>query len=350
MNKQMFRPIIFHLFKEGKKSKEIHEILVKNHGQAAPCATTVSYWLRKFKWGCESMADEPRYGHPISAIDDVLIDNVAKAIDANRKIGILTLAQHSNSAYGTIHKIIHYLNLEKKFAIWVPHTLSEAQLANRVEICRDFLNEFERDFDALKARLVTSDETWVLFATPDNANTSREWCPAAGPAPTRERLAPRGEKVMLTVWWDANGIIMLDFWKKSDQISLDGNYYRLQVREMRKELPRERYGAMKRGPIIWIDNAPIHNAQETKLCFDNCRFRRIYMPPYSPDLAPSDYYLFRNLKTWLRGQKFTQRDDLEREISGWFSSKWISYFDRGIDQLLERMKQVVDSNGRYLAE
>lgn len=36
-------------------------------------------------------------------------------------------------------------------------------------------------------------------------------------------------------------------------------------------------------------------------------------PPYSPDLAPSDYFLFPKLKQWLGGERFTNRKELITE-------------------------------------
>ena len=32
------------------------------------------------------------------------------------------------------------------------------------------------------------------------------------------------------------------------------------------------------------------------------RYEILPHPPYSPDLAPSDYFLFSNTKTWLGGK------------------------------------------------
>lgn len=156
-----------------------------------PSTATVRYWVRKFKCGDESLAGAPRSEHPISAIDECLIEEIRRAIVNNRKIGIRTLAQATNSSYGTVHKIIHeYLGLEKKFAKWIPYNLNESQLEKRVKICREFLREFSRDFHNIKERIITSDETWVYFETPESANTSREWVDTSGPAPTRERLSP----------------------------------------------------------------------------------------------------------------------------------------------------------------
>jgi histone-lysine N-methyltransferase SETMAR len=38
-------------------------------------------------------------------------------------------------------------------------------------------------------------------------------------------------------------------------------------------------------------------------------------PPYSPDLAPSVYFLFPNLKKWLGGKKFDSNDEIISETN-----------------------------------
>lgn len=105
---------------------------------------------------------------------------------------------------------------------------------------------------------------------------------------------------------------------------------------------------LKRGPLILIDNAPIHRSEVSETCLKECGFKIIETPKYSPDLAPSDYYLFRNLKTWLRSVKFETREELESQVSAWFASKPASYFEHGIDQLPSKMRDVIKLEGAYL--
>ena len=54
-------------------------------------------------------------------------------------------------------------------------------------------------------------------------------------------------------------------------------------------------------------------------------------PPYSPDLALSDYYLFQNLKKWLSGKRVTQNDEVIYETSAHFEDFNKSYYTEGIE-------------------
>ena len=48
------------------------------------------------------------------------------------------------------------------------------------------------------------------------------------------------------------------------------------------------------------------------------RFESLPHPPYSPDLAPSDFYLFPNLKGWLQGERNSSNKEVKWEADGYF--------------------------------
>ena len=47
-------------------------------------------------------------------------------------------------------------------------------------------------------------------------------------------------------------------------------------------------------------------------------FKSLQHPPYSPDLALSEYYLFSNLKRWLCGRCFESNERVEWETEEYF--------------------------------
>ncbi|CAK9820082.1 Mariner Mos1 transposase [Anthophora quadrimaculata] len=69
-------------------------------------------------------------------------------------------------------------------------------------------------------------------------------------------------------------------------------------------------------------------------------------PPYSPDIAPSDYYLFRSMTHGLAEQHFTSYEDTKKWVDSWIASKDL-FFQRGIQMLPERWEKVVASDGQY---
>ena len=70
-------------------------------------------------------------------------------------------------------------------------------------------------------------------------------------------------------------------------------------------------------------------------------------PPYSPDLAPSDFHLFIDLKEHLTGKKFDY-DDEEQEVMTWFKGQAADFYDSGIEKLVPRLNKCLDSAGDYV--
>ena len=73
-------------------------------------------------------------------------------------------------------------------------------------------------------------------------------------------------------------------------------------------------------------------------------------PPYSLDLAPSDYFLFRFLQNSLNGKNFNNDDDIKSYLIQFFANKNQKFYERGIMMLSERWQKVIDQNGQHIAE
>jgi histone-lysine N-methyltransferase SETMAR len=71
-------------------------------------------------------------------------------------------------------------------------------------------------------------------------------------------------------------------------------------------------------------------------------------PPYSPELASSDYHLFRSLKNHLNNKKFERFEEVNDAILAYFESKLRSFCKAGIEKLVTRWGTVIASNGNYI--
>jgi histone-lysine N-methyltransferase SETMAR len=73
-------------------------------------------------------------------------------------------------------------------------------------------------------------------------------------------------------------------------------------------------------------------------------------PPYSPDLAPSDYHLFRSLQNHLNNRKFERFEEVNYAILAYFESKPRNFYKAGIEKLVTRWETVIASNGNYIID
>jgi len=62
--------------------------------------------------------------------------------------------------------------------------------------------------------------------------------------------------------------------------------------------------------FVHHENAPPYRAARVHQFFDDNNFEVVPHAPYSPDLAPSDFWLFPTLKDTLRGRTFSSRATL----------------------------------------
>jgi len=71
-------------------------------------------------------------------------------------------------------------------------------------------------------------------------------------------------------------------------------------------------------------------------------------PPYSPDLAPSDFHLFLHLKKHIAEKKFVDDDELQEEVMTWFKGLAADFYDSGIQKLVSRLNKCLDNAGDYV--
>ncbi|GFX83155.1 mariner Mos1 transposase [Trichonephila clavipes] len=94
-------------------------------------------------------------------------------------------------------------------------------------------------------------------------------------------------------------------------------------------------------------NARPHVAKVVKTYLETLKWEVLPHPLYSPDLAPSDYHLFRSMAHGLADQHFRSYEEVKNWIDSWIASKDNQFFQRGIRTMLERWKKVVASDGQY---
>jgi len=74
------------------------------------------------------------------------------------------------------------------------------------------------------------------------------------------------------------------------------------------------------------DNAPAHRALATQKKLAYLGFQCLDHPPYSPDLAPSDYHLFPGLKKQLKGRHFSSDTEVIAAAETWLDGQISEFF------------------------
>jgi transposase len=93
------------------------------------------------------------------------------------------------------------------------------------------------------------------------------------------------------------GIIHYELLERN--LTVTAKRYRQQLRRLEEAIQQKRPGR-RHGVILQQDNARLHTPNMTKAAIQELDWEILPHPPYSPDLAPSDYHLFRSLSNNLR--------------------------------------------------
>lgn len=347
MSKTEYRSVIKFLFKEGLSPAQIKERLDGVYKESAPSYSTVKNWVKEFRLGRETVEDIGHDGRPVEVLTPETIAVIEEEVLSDRRLKIREIAARLGLSKSTVHRAIHeHLHMKKVSARWVPKLLSAVQRQERVRCASEFLDLCGENSKTVIERLVTGDETMILYYDPQSKRESMEWRYKGENPPRKAKVQQSTKKLMCTIFWDFQGILMVDF--KERNTVVNGEYYASLIYKLRDKIKEKRRGKLSKGVLLLHDNAPVHTAGVSKDAVRQCGFTEVEHPPYSPDMAPSDYYLFPNLKRDLRGRKFSSDEELQAAVFSHFEDKNCDYFYKGLEMLIHRCQKCVSIHGDYI--
>jgi histone-lysine N-methyltransferase SETMAR len=104
---------------------------------------------------------------------------------------------------------------------------------------------------------------------------------------------------MVLAFFDSKGVIYTNYvpWGTT----VNGDYIIKALKNFLKALCLKRPDLEHGEWMFHWDNAPVHTAEKVQRFLAKKQIQVIPHPPYSPDLAPADYFLFPTLKRELAG-------------------------------------------------
>ena len=127
--------------------------------------------------------------------------------------------------------------------------------------------------------------------------------------------------------------------------TITGNTHASTMVTLHENIKQKCRGKLSAGVLLLHDNASTYQSCTSQAVMRKCGFVEFNYPPYSPDLAPGDYFLFRNLKKFLHEWQFPNHDAVKKAVTGCFDTENAQFFLRVFDHCSGLMPGF--SNVRY---
>ena len=152
---------------------------------------------------------------------------------------------------------------------------------------------------------------------------------------------------MLCIWWDLKGVLYYELLKSGEIIN--GECYRTQLIRLKRAIVeiRPEYATRHEAIVFHHDDARPHVAIPVKNYLENRGWEVLPHPPYSSDLASSDYDLFRTMQNALTGIRFTSEQGNKNWLDSFLAAKPVQSFWDGIHKLPKRWEKVIALDGQY---
>ena len=144
---------------------------------------------------------------------------------------------------------------------------------------------------------------------------------------------------MMITFWDKDGVLLTEYVPRGT--TLNGPCCASIIEQLRSVIVEKGRGKVSHGVLLLHDNAPIQKCKIVQATIRLAGFIELNHPAYSPDIASSDYYLFSNLKKFLRGNNFSSDDEAVITVEDYLTDLNSEFFCKGIQSLHDRWQRVV---------
>ena len=260
------------------------------------------------------------------------------------------IVENTGFSQGTVHRILtKHLNLRRLSCKFVPKILTTEQRDQRVAMCRQNLANLTADPVFLE-KILTGDESWLHRYDPDRKSESSHWLPKNVKVHPPKALRARTiRKSMMIAFFDCRGLVHLEFADRT----INAERY-CQILDRLKDSIRQKCPGLWQPDVtqphlrnLWLhhDNARPHTANATAVKLAD--FHWMPHPPYSPDLAPCDFFLFPTLKKALRGIQFDTLEEAQQQARHVLRDIPEETYHKAILDLVDRWHKCIEARGHY---
>jgi histone-lysine N-methyltransferase SETMAR len=180
---------------------------------------------------------------------------------------------------------------------WISHALTSELKQIRFDLCLQLPPKLCAQVHDDCRHLVMGDESWSdyedvrdLIWTARDANTSEG-----------ENRPIASTKTMPMILWNPHGFQIVTMLPPGESFNASWFIDQNLIRLIQSFFPPS--WSPRQKMMVAVDNAPAHSSRMTGKFSEHNPEKRLPHPPYSPDISPSDFYLFGKAEGALIGQE-----------------------------------------------
>ena len=335
-----FRSIAIFLYFEGAKPEEIKRRIDLVFGPDSYSYSAITKSIRMLSFG---PIQDDNENVEEKLIHEEKMNCIKRTIEDFPFLSLKQIAVMTNIPKSTVQRILtqelHYVLKNLK---WMPYDLTPSQKVKRIELSKELLNILREGQKTNYKFIITGDESWFYLST----DYQRQWLPVWQKPSKRVKKMIGAKKFMFTIFWNPHGFLLVKILPKSAKFNED--YFINEILEPINELTKNMRVKSEQKLILHYDNARPHTSQKV---FDYLRSHNIEKaphPPFSPDIAPSDFFLFGHVKFLLTGKSFRTEEDLFVAINEILMSIPKNFLMDAFSNWEKRLDAVISSKGNYL--
>jgi histone-lysine N-methyltransferase SETMAR len=156
-----------------------------------------------------------------------------------------------------------------------------------------------------------------------------------------------GGKSDFDTFWEAQGPILEHCQERGTTVN-SVRYSEMLWDHMKPAILTKRLGLLSKGVAMLHGNTRPHTAAHTAVSVRHLNFKVLKHPPYSPDLASSDYHPFDLISDPLRGRHFASDQEVKEAVRPWLVTQSKTSFSEGTRKLVDFWTKCVEKDKSYI--
>ncbi|GBL98375.1 Mariner Mos1 transposase [Araneus ventricosus] len=157
------------------------------------------------------------------------------------------------------------------------------------------------------------------------------------------RRALTNKKVLPCIWWDCRRIIYKEYLNSRQTIN-SAIYSNILIKVRNAILEKRRNEFRRKVVLFHQDYTRPYVSTMTGWALYKLEWDLMQHPPYSLDMAPSDFYLLSHLQLNLDGEVFNSNEEVINEVDLFLDSRTPQFFAEGIEKFPKCWETIVGLN------